>query len=402
MKTLIEFYVNERFDDLSAVMVFRPERAVFLCCGFMPDRAARESIAEFVASFREGSETEFVNVGNRSVETLFKKITETVEKYPDCAIDMTGGAPTVLVAAERFCSERKTKSFYYDDIRGKFRNIFGMEGQLSAVQEFRTDVRGLIELGGGCVTGKKHSEPVGRADIASVRRLLDIYGAHVEEWNALAEYVQYGCRHYYYEAEKRAFSAPSAVINNRIPLKANKRLLGYLEEAGAIAELDTKGDHVGFRFTSDIAREALTTVGMCLELFVYMSAAHCAHFDSAEMSVEFDWDGAKNPGFDDTTNEVDVIMTRGLNSYFVSCKTARPDTRDLYEIHYLAKRFGGRNARAVIATAADLSGEAWAIYRRAREMGVCVIERNDLRAGQQHTAERILEPKWYDEKPEQV
>lgn len=398
MKTLIEFYVNERFDDLSAAKVFRPERTVFLCCGFMPDRTARESIAEYIASIREGAETEFVNIGNRSVETLFKKIEEIAGKFPDCAIDMTGGASTVLVAAERFCSEKKTRSFYYDDQRGKFRNIFGMEGQLSSIADFKTDVRGLIALGGGLVTGNKHTEPMKKEDIASTERLLDIYCAHVEEWNSLAEYLQYGCKHYY-DAPSRAFSAPSAVINNRIPLKANRRLLGYIEEAGAIEGLDCAGDHTGFRFTSDIAHETLTTVGMCLELFIYMSASLCAHFDSVEMSVEFDWDGVKRPNYDDTSNEVDVIMTKGLKSYFVSCKTARPDVRDLYEIQYLAKRFGGRNARAVIATAADLSGEAWPLYRRAREMGVCVIERNDLRAGQQHTAERIIEPEWYDEKP---
>lgn len=401
MRTLIEFYVNERFDDLSAVMVFRPERTVFLCCGFIPDRAARKSIAEFVASSREGAVVEFENVGNRSVDTLFKKIAETVAKYPDCAIDMTGGAPTVLIAAERFCSENRTKSFYYDDIRGKFRNIYGMEGQLSAITGFKTDVCGLIALGGGRVTGNKHTEPMRRDDVNAVRRLLDVYGAHVEEWNALAEYLQYCCKHYY-DAAARSFRAPSAVINNHIPLKTNRRLMGFIEETGAIRELSFAGDYTSFRFTSDIAHETLTTVGMCLELFVYMSAVSCAHFDSAEMSVEFDWDGVRGRSYDDTTNEVDVIMTRGLKSYFVSCKTARPDTRDLYEIGYLAHRFGGRNARAVIATAADLSGEAWPLYRRAREMGICVIERNDLRAGQQHTAERILEPKWYDEKPEQV
>jgi hypothetical protein len=398
MKTLIELYVNERFDDLSAVMTFAPERTVFLCSGSIPDRATRESIARFVSSVREGSKAEFINVGNRSIETLLGKIEEITAAYPDCAIDMTGGAASVLIAAERFSSSHRAKSFYFDDIRGKYRNIYGMEAELAPLGALSIDVRRLIELGGGKVTGNKHSTAANQEDAKLVRALFDVYAGHIGEWNSLAEYLQYGLRHCY-DADRQRFSAPSAMLNNGYPLKSNRRLLGYISETGAIKELDTEGDHVSFTFENTFVREVLTTVGACLELFVYMSATDCAHFDSAEMSVEFDWDGASSGGFDDTTNEIDVIMTKGVRSYFVSCKTARPDTRDLYEISYLAKRFGGRSAQAVIATAADLSGEAWSLYRRARDMGVAVIERNDIRAGMQHVSERILHPEWYDEKP---
>ena len=92
-------------------------------------------------------------------------------------------------------------------------------------------------------------------------------------------------------------------------------------------------------------------------------------------------------------------MTRGVESRFVSCKTARPDTRDLYEIGYLADKFGGRNAVAVLATAIDLSGESWSNYLRARDMGVIVIERADIMKGMEHTAKLLVSPEWLEEKP---
>ena len=81
-------------------------------------------------------------------------------------------------------------------------------------------------------------------------------------------------------------------------------------------------------------------------------------------------------------------------------KKARPDTRDLYEISYLAGRFGGKNANVILATAVDLSGDAWAIYMRARDMGVVVIERSDIEKGGEHVAQMLRYPKWLDERPD--
>ena len=145
----------------------------------------------------------------------------------------------------------------------------------------------------------------------------------------------------------------------------------------------------------------LTTVGMCLELLVYRSALDCGCFDDVSMSVVFDWDGILHADSQDTVNELDVVMTRGFSPIFVSCKSARPDTRDLYEIWYLAKRFGGRRARPVIATAVSLSEDSWATYVRARDMGIIVIEKRDIvnYNGGDWIHDILLCPNWLDERP---
>ncbi len=398
MDTLIELYVNEQFDNLSAVLTFRPRRTVFLCAGFMPERATRDGMIRFIKSVRQDASVRFIDIGNRSLPSLFKKISETAREEPDCAVDMTGGPTGALIAAHRYCQNNRVKSFFYDGRRKRFVNILGMAGEISRAKLPAFTIPQLISMCGGRVTGSGHSVKPLEKNLECAKRVLDIYCAELVPWNALSEYLQYGCKHYY-DSKTQLFIGPSTLLNNSQLLYANKRIMGQLAEAGAILELATDGESVSFRFKNGFIKELLTTVGMCLELLIYLSAVECGEYDDVDMSVIFDWDGVIHGGFNDTVNEIDDVMTRGLSSTFVSCKSSRPDTRDLYEISYLASRFGGRNAQAVLATASDLSGESWANYMRARDMGVAVIERGDIEKGREHIARLLLEPVWLAERP---
>ena len=44
MRTLIELFVNEQFDNLLAAYVFKPERVVFICTEYSPGKLTRQSI----------------------------------------------------------------------------------------------------------------------------------------------------------------------------------------------------------------------------------------------------------------------------------------------------------------------------------------------------------------------
>ena len=400
METLVELYVNEQFDDLAAAVTFRPKRVLFLSAGFMPDRATREGMTRFLKAQDggRGIEVRFSDIGNRSLGSIFKKIGDVVKAYPDCAVDMTGGPTGVLIAAHRYCVRNKVKAFFYDDRRRKFINIYGMAEELGKAASPALSVKDIISMGGGQVTGSGHSaEPFSQNEDCA-RRILEIYSRNLTHWNAFSEYLQFACRSYY-DSRTQLFMAPSTLLNNSLLLYANKRLLNLLEEAGAITELKTDGESICFRFRNGFIRELLTTVGMCLELLIYVSALDSGAYDDAQMSVVFDWDGVIHGNFNDTTNEIDVVLTKSLKSTFISCKSARPDTRDLYEISYLAGRFGGRFATVVLATATDMSGEAWSNYMRARDMGVVVIERKDIEMGGKHIAELLSEPTWLSERP---
>ena len=399
METLIELYVNEQFDNLAAVLNFKPRRVVFLSGGFMPDKVTREGMTRFIKAHSEDdAQVRFIDIGSRSLGSLFKKIGDVVREYPDPVIDMTGGPTGALIAAHRYCSRNKVRSFFYDSRRGRYVNIYGMAEEISVHKPAALTVEGVIAMGGGLVTGTGHSSAPYDSESEAADRVLDIYCRNLPYWNALSEYLQYACRSYY-DSRTQLFMAPSTLLNNSVLLYANKRILRELEDAGAIEEFASDGESITFRFKNAFIKELLTTVGMCLELLIYSASKESGEFDDVKMSVVFDWDGVFHSNFNDTVNELDVVMTRGLSSSFISCKSARPDTRDLYEIDYLASRFGGRAASVVMATAVDLSRDAWAIYMRARDMGVTVIERRDIEKGREHIVSMLLDPEWLDEKP---
>ncbi|MBO6061786.1 MAG: hypothetical protein J6P98_06715, partial [Clostridia bacterium] len=133
METLVELYVNEQFDNLLAPLVFKPKRVVYLCAGFMPDRATRDEVSRSVGSASECCKVRFIDVGNRSLSSLFRKVGEVAREYPDSVIDMTGGPTGLLVAAHRYCVRNKFRSFFFDEKRGRFVNICGCSAELSNV-----------------------------------------------------------------------------------------------------------------------------------------------------------------------------------------------------------------------------------------------------------------------------
>jgi len=118
-------------------------------------------------------------------------------------------------------------------------------------------------------------------------------------------------------------------------------------------------------------------VGMCLELFVYKTALEADFFDDVSISVIIDWNGRiAEPN--DTTNEIDVMLTKGLTPVFISCKTGIPSTASLNEVHTLATRLGGSFAKPVLATMNNLKETAPSLCNRAAELGVTLIELDDL------------------------
>ena len=400
MKTLIELYVNEQYDNLLAAYVFKPQRVVFVCTDVSPDKQTRQSMLNFLKGVRNDIEVEFVYAGNKLADVLFDKMAELALKYPDCAVEMSGGSTAALVAAQSFCYKHKINAFYFDHSRDKFISIRGMKRQLAGLVLPRMDTETILKIGGACVTGTGHSIKPLAENAEVVRGILGVYSRDLADWNANSEYLQYCCKHYY-DGAARIFYADAAIHTGNSFYMVNRRIMRELESVGAITELSFENDSVFFRFKNSFIKELLTTVGMCLELLIYIGAKDCGSFDDVDMSVVFDWDGITHSASQDTVNEIDVVMTRGLSPIFVSCKSARPDTRDLYEIWYLAHRFGGKRAKAVIATAVPLSSDSWATYVRAKDMGIIVIERSDLRAydGGDWLHDKLLCPMWLEEKP---
>jgi hypothetical protein len=166
--------------------------------------------------------------------------------------------------------------------------------------------------------------------------------------------------------------------------------LKRLEELRLIADLEVSASaetmpiSIKFVYTNPAVRDCLVVAGNILELYIWRAARQTRFFDNVQSNFSFNWrEGVRN--------ELDVIMTKGLNALVVSAKTARLNKEHLYEIKYLTEKFS-LNSKPVIIYSSDLAYEDGhltndlsPVKQRAKAMGIWLIDLNesDGRLGEQ-------------------
>ncbi|MEY8428650.1 protein kinase [Lachnospiraceae bacterium 46-15] len=98
-----------------------------------------------------------------------------------------------------------------------------------------------------------------------------------------------------------------------------------------------------FQYCNEATKECFMKEGNILEAYVYHSIWKKAFVDDVKLNVAFTWD-SENSGDalqrGAITNEIDLVCTRNMQTYFISCKQAMPETKHLQEIKYFADYFG--------------------------------------------------------------
>ena len=165
--------------------------------------------------------------------------------------------------------------------------------------------------------------------------------------------------------------------------------LRRLEELGFLYDVKTSQQtepvqctNIEFGYADPAVQKCLMNAGSVLELYAWYSAVQSGEFDDCRANLAFSWE-------EGIENELDLILTRGLTTLVVSCKTAKFNKSHLYEIRYLTDRFS-LNSKAVIiyssSRAVDedghLTDDLTAVKKRAEAMGVSLIDTNEVPAGQ--------------------
>ena len=119
MNTLIELYDERAIENILAPDMFRPRRIVYLCPGeIAQDRTRQETLAAFFR--RRGWEPEliFVETSLFKADRILRQLFTIGERFPDCAIDITGGSDAALFAAGMFAFTYSRKKNRFYDISG--------------------------------------------------------------------------------------------------------------------------------------------------------------------------------------------------------------------------------------------------------------------------------------------
>lgn len=379
MKTLIELYDERPIENVLASEVFRPERTVYLCpAEVAQNKGLQKKLKDYFLRCGLDTELVFLESALYNSSKVLKQLRQVVERYDDCTLDITGGTDAALFACGQLAAETEIPAFTYARRRNCFYNIHNAVFADELPCTVRHSVEDCFLMAGGAMRQ-------GRVDNGVLDRYIDkfdgffrIYLRYRTDWTRIVKYFQVVSQTAKGQTAPLKISAPLTVKGERgSKISACEGCLRELEALGFLSGLEIGRDVVRFAFRDQQIRTWLRDIGSVLELYVYKACRDTGLFNDVRTSAVVDWEGERRQ--DSVTNEIDVMAMQGILPAFISCKTCEVSTEALNELAILRDRFGGQGAKAAIVTAKNCSGIT---RHRASELGIDVIDLNDLKAGQ--------------------
>ena len=376
MKTLIELYDERPIENVLGTEVFRPEETVILCPPeIVSERALLEMYRRYFAHRGVKVKVTVVPVSLLDAGKVEKRLRQILDEKPDCAIDISGGTDAALFAAGAVGGN--VPVYTYSRKRNTFYEIRNAAFARSLPCNVRLDAKSCFLMAGGTLLkGRENNEEL-KKRLKDIENLFAIYKKHRRAWRHQIGYIQ-----------KISSSEPGKLLANglraekvdRGKVEADESLLLELANAGLILDLSLTDTEVSFRFPDETVRFWLRDIGSVLELEVYRACHAAGCFDDIVLSAVVNWEGGSTQR-DSVTNEIDVMAVRGIQPFFISCKTCEIKTSALNELAILRDRFGGKGSRAMIVTSATASRDRSLMRMRATELGIEVAEWDDLAKG---------------------
>lgn len=374
MRTLIELYDDRPIDNVLATEVFRPNETILICPPEIEaDRARRRALRQYFEHRGCPVKLTFIPVSMVDAVKVEKTLRQIIETHPDCAIDIAGGTDATLFAAGAVSGD-VIPVFTYSRKKGRFFEIKNAPFARNLPCEVRLDAESCFLMAGGTLLPGRVDNALLMDKLPRIDRLFEIFQNHRRIWNKQISYIQKLS-----SAEPGMLSAAGArevkAGNKRVT--ANDEFLRALEGAGLILNLAFTESEVSFEFPDETVRFWLRDIGSVLELQVFRACLAAEYFDDVVLSAIVNWQGGATQR-DSVTNEIDVVAVRGIQPVFISCKTCEIHTDALNELAILRDRFGGKGSRAIIATSSPATKNRAPTRRRAAELGIEVIEWDDL------------------------
>lgn len=387
--TLIECFDRESVHNALGCLRLKPEKAIFLGDGQQMEGPL--SRLRRVLDNR-GIKTRLMpyHVRMDRMDDITMVLRNILRKEDDYLIDITGGSEALILAVGMVLGEMdKTRRSCievqkFDPVTGTVIDADG-NGKTLAGNESALTVAEVITLHGGSIHPESHQPGLHyRPD--DVLPLWNAMCADRKEWNKAVMALN--------EFEARCNSDHEIYLRledlhgsvNQFRQKEDRMwwLLEKLEGCGVIEDRST-GEAFRYRYLDPLLHSCAQKAGNLLEIMVLLQARACkmageTFFDDCRMSVSIDWDGVVHQltqQIPDTSNEIDVIATRGLTSLFISCKNGEIGEEELYKLNTVAGRFGGKYARKMLV-ATDLERKSpssvRAFLQRAKDMGIYVVQ----------------------------
>ena len=380
MNTLIELYDERAIENILAPDMFHPRRIIYLCPReVLRDHTRQQKLAAFYR--KRGWEPELIFVGTSLFEAdrILRQLFTIEEKYPDCAIDVTGGSDAALFAAGMFAARKGVPAFTYSRRKNRFYDISGADFADDLYCDLTYSIEDFFLMVGGTLLPGRVDNHILSQYLPYFDPFFSCFLRFRHEWPTIISYIQRISPAEYGQIPPLDITGSYTVKGERGSRNsANEDALQELAQIGFIQDLTIIPDQqVSFRFRDVHTRAWLRDVGSVLELYTYKACVDATIFHDVISSAVVRWDDVLGHG--SVLNEIDVMAARGVIPLFLSCKACDIKTEALNELAILRDRFGGKGAKAVIVTTESCNAAA---RHRAAQLGIAVIDLEELKTGQ--------------------
>lgn len=380
MNTLIELYDERAIENILAPDMFHPRRIIYLCPReVLRDHTRQQKLAAFYR--KRGWEPELIFVGTSLFEAdrILRQLFTIEEKYPDCAIDVTGGSDAALFAAGMFAARKGVPAFTYSRRKNRFYDISGADFADDLYCDLTYSIEDFFLMAGGTLLPGRMDNHILSQYLPYFDPFFSCFLRFRHEWPTIISYIQRISPAEYGQIPPLDITGSYTVKGERGSRNsANEDALQELAQIGFIQDLTIIPDQqVSFRFRDVHTRAWLRDVGSVLELYTYKACVDAAIFHDVISSAVVRWDDVLGHG--SVLNEIDVMAARGVIPLFLSCKACDIKTEALNELAILRDHFGGKGAKAVIVTTESCNAAA---RHRAAQLGIAVIDLEELKTGQ--------------------
>ena len=380
MNTLIELYDERAIENILAPDMFHPRRIIYLCPReVLRDHTRQQKLAAFYRKRGWEPELIFVRTSLFEADRILRQLFTIEEKYPDCAIDVTGGSDAALFAAGMFAARKGVPAFTYSRRKNRFYDISGADFADDLYCDLTYSIEDFFLMAGGTLLPGRVDNHILSQYLPYFDPFFSCFLRFRHEWPTIISYIQRISPAEYGQIPPLDITGSYTVKGERGSRNsANEDALQKLAQIGFIQDLTIIPDQqVSFRFRDVHTRAWLRDVGSVLELYTYKACVDAAIFHDVISSAVVRWDDVLGHG--SVLNEIDVMAARGVIPLFLSCKACDIKTEALNELAILRDRFGGKGAKAVIVTTESCNAAA---RHRAAQLGIAVIDLEELKTGQ--------------------
>lgn len=381
MQMLIELFDAQNLaNNFFSLAILRPQKAVVFADEKEITPYMQNIFENFLRISKQNTQIVFQLCDVRNVTMIADMIENVIRENGEenCVVDVIGGTETLLMATGMCCRA-------HEQLRVVSQKefipiwVWGPDRQKEIKAELGITVKQMLAMAAGEMLRCGHNDWRNMDDelLEIIPRMFEIYRKHRSNWPDFTYYLQ-RLNNVKYRMKEGAFNGPKAftAANRRRSIPLNMAIVMDLMNIGVVSECRMNQSSCTLIFEDPGMVKLLCDTGSWLELYIFsVLRKHSLYYD-VEINPVISWDNDADN--DDTLNELDLIATDNLRQLFISCKSGIPDNAAVNEVAAIVHRFGSQYTKAVLVTACNILEEAPAVYRRAMEMGVHVLDGSAL------------------------